>query len=380
MMADSYVVNYSVNPTITNIEHSDIEYLNIFSKRIVFYNPEVDEPLHKFWYYLPKVKIINMNKNIIRIVFSNKDLIINSINSLDEKTADIMQTVFGDDQNISPSITIRPNYPPTFDLICDTRTKIFDSSNKQIDASELDNGINLMMYIEFDSVVITSNKFFRKWRVVQMKCLKNIIDTTENLFEQKLQQPAVIHMIPQAPPLFFMHSPPTPPNEITVYSPAKVMNNNFPQPMNRDSQKDKNVPCEFVPPTKDQLTEMRNRLKKKSDNKPNNQSDDRKNGLNQLMDEFIIKKKLMEDGRKKELIRKYINECQIFCEKDINEIQCQNDQFNELCLLITTRIIANDQLIENDHLGEEQSEEQVDEEIDQDDPFLLPFTGKKSIL
>lgn len=378
-MADSYVVNYNSNPTITNLEHSDIEYVNMFSKKIVFYNPEVDEPLHKFWYYLPKVKIINTDKNNIRIVFSNKDKIMTSVNSLDDRVDEITKTIFGCDSIIAKSITIRPNYPPTMDLIYDAKTKLFDQMNRKIDTGELENGMNMMMYIEFDQIFITSNGFFRKWRIIQMKCLKNSISLTENLFEENLnsqQSNGLMNLNPIPPP-----PPLSPSNDHPSFS-SKTSNNNFPQPMN-ETKKDKTVPVEFFAPTKDQLIDMMNRLKKKSDinTKISNQPNKQKDGLNQIMNELIKKKELMDNDRNKKMIRQYIEECSLLCKIDFDEMKIQIDTFNELCLSID-RTIANDQIIKhhiNKEYTDDQTDDQTDDPTDDEDPFLLPYEGSRRL-
>lgn len=384
-MAESYIVNYNLNPAINNIEHSDIEHMNMFSKRIVFYNPEVDEPLHKFWYYLPKVKIINIDKNNIRIVFSNKDKIMTSVNSLDECVDGITQKIFGCEPMIARSITTRPNYPPTMDLTYDVKTKFFDQINKKIDASHLDNGMNAMMYIEFDQIVVTSHGFFRKWRIVQMKSLKNSIVLSENLFEevQNLPQPSeqmgrsIYHSIPIPPPYVPPLSPINPINPINLINhsnehpntPSNATNNNFPQPIT-EIKKDKHVPVEFIAPTREQLTNMLGRLKKKSDTKiiPPNHPNDRKDGLVQIMNEIIIKKELMEIDRNNKLIKKYIDDCDLLCRNDNDLMKYQIDTFTNMCRSMDRIITPEDT---------ETKYNSSTENSDDDDPFSLPYEGPR---
>ena len=94
-MINNLVVDYNKSTKINNIEYSAIESINTFTKRIKFYNPEVSEPLHKFWYMVGNAKIIKKNQNILSIALSSTDTkLIESIKNLDEKVNNIGNSDF----------------------------------------------------------------------------------------------------------------------------------------------------------------------------------------------------------------------------------------------------------------------------------------------
>jgi len=289
---------------------------------------------------------------------------------------------------------VRPNYPPTMDLAYDAKTKLFDQMNQKIDIGELDCGANAMIYIEFDQIVITSNGFFRKWRIVQMKCLKNSIGLSENLFEenqnsgqsyngqsyngqsyngQSYNGQSYNRPIPIPPPLTSYSAPVSPNNESIASSSSKANNNNFPQPMN-EVKNDKPAPVEFVAPTKEELINMMSRLKKKAHTRINTseKENNKKDVLSQIMNEIIKKKESMEIDRNNKLIQKYITECDSLCIDDINEMKIQINTFNDLCSSIENAI-ADERLSEN-NINESDIEEDIEE-----DPFSLPYEGVRRL-
>ena len=86
-MLNNYLVNYNMDTQINNIEYGNIEYVNSFTQKIKFYNPNVNEPLHKFWYFIPNAKMTNKTNNSITIALcSNDKNLIESIKNLDTKT------------------------------------------------------------------------------------------------------------------------------------------------------------------------------------------------------------------------------------------------------------------------------------------------------
>ncbi|AYV77650.1 MAG: hypothetical protein Dasosvirus19_3, partial [Dasosvirus sp.] len=89
-MISSLLVNYLYNQDIDLVQFSG-EIVNAFTQKVCFYNPCVDEPLQKFWYHIPKAKLIKKTQNTIVIVLSNNDKeLLKSIENLDKKSAEIL--------------------------------------------------------------------------------------------------------------------------------------------------------------------------------------------------------------------------------------------------------------------------------------------------
>lgn len=197
-MINELIVDYNKNDTITNIENSGSERVNTFTTRINFYNPLVDIPLHKFWFFIPNAKLIKKKQNMIQIVLSrNEKNLINSINSLDNLVNNITQQYNTDIKYINPSIIQSNNYPPILELMIDNYSRCYNNNDEVINYLLLNNGEKIQLYIEFESVIINSTQCTKKWKVLQMKKEKNI-DMTVNLFNIP-QPPPIQSYIPQPP-------------------------------------------------------------------------------------------------------------------------------------------------------------------------------------
>lgn len=173
-MLNNYLVNYNVNTQINNIEYGNIEYVNSFTQKIKFYNPNVNEPLHKFWYFIPNAKITNKSYNSIIIALcSNDKNLIESIKNLDTKTDDIINKSIKiknkPKSNIKSSIIISGNYPPLFEIDVDNDCICYNSTGEEIKHTILENGSKLLLYIEFDAIIIKNCTYSRRWKVLQMK-------------------------------------------------------------------------------------------------------------------------------------------------------------------------------------------------------------------
>jgi len=195
-MIDNYIVN--INKEITYL-HFDLEIINDFTKKLKFYNPEIEiEPLQKFWYNINNSKIIKKNANNIEIVLSqNNEKIIKSINTLDKLVNDIVK-----EKNIScinnKSIIDKKNYPSIMLLYFDEFTKFYNNDNNEINYHELKIDTKINIFIEFDCVTINNNKCNKKWRILQLKENKTF-NNNFNFFNSNSITMSIISNIPPAP-------------------------------------------------------------------------------------------------------------------------------------------------------------------------------------
>ena len=242
-MIQSLIVDYNKSSNINKIEYSRIEYVNTFIRKIKFYNPEVNEPLHNFWYFITNAKIIKNSANNISIVLSSNDnKLIESINNLDEKINDIIckNTSVS---NINSSIKKSINYPPIIELIIDSDSKFFNDENKIINCLDIRNNSKVQLYIELDSVILGTTKCDKKWRLIQLKQEKTL--DIINMFDIPIPVPPIL--------------PPAPVYHKIIQSSHKQ--EELPVLVKKEEKKEK-VECVFLPPSKNDLLNMLGKLKK----------------------------------------------------------------------------------------------------------------------
>ncbi|VBB17874.1 hypothetical protein YASMINEVIRUS_337 [Yasminevirus sp. GU-2018] len=301
----NFLVDYNRSTTIDNIERSPLEQVNSFTRRIKFYNPAVNEPLHKFWYYINNAKLIKKTQGKISVVLSSTDTkLVESVKSLDDKINNVIKMLNGK-ASPDPSIVENPGFPTTMELYIDNSTTCFDQDNNPINFMRIKNGSKILLYIELDSVTISMSKALKLWRVLQMKEIQSI-DMSVNLFSTPINVPMGPPMppaIPQMAPLMGVPVPPMmqpygypgyyPPND---YGRGAQMNGYGPPPppplmppnssmssipppptnsANNSNQKQGPGGSVFQAPTTDQLMNMIGKLKKatkRDDSEPNKET------------------------------------------------------------------------------------------------------------
>jgi hypothetical protein len=305
---NNFIVDYNKSSQIETVENSNLESVNSFTRKMKFYNPKINEPLHKFWYFIPNAKLTKKTKGIVSIVLSSADTnLIKSIKSLDDKVDQILRS-----NNVKyspePSIKESQNYPPVLELCVDNDSVCYDQGNNTVNFMKITNGSKILLYIELESVMIGSTKCTRNWRVMQMKETKSI-DLSTNLFAQPTFDPQQFPSpLPGYPYQPISHMHPIPPNMLPHTQPIQHMQHNpyaqypgyypqtdYPQmqlppgripqppssrggrippppPINqhnkskeKQSEQKKSGPSEgsvYQPPTEDQLLNMIGKLKK----------------------------------------------------------------------------------------------------------------------
>lgn len=181
-MIHNFVVDYNKSTKINNIEYSNTESVNTFTKKIKFFNPEISEPLHKFWYFVPNAKLIKKSSGILTLALSSTDTnLIESLKNLDDKTDVVLKKIHQSIKS-TPSIKLSQNFPPVIEACVDGESKCYDQDNKPIVFMNIKNNSKIQLYMEFDCITFGSNRCERKWRVIQMKENKPI-DLNANMFD-----------------------------------------------------------------------------------------------------------------------------------------------------------------------------------------------------
>lgn len=299
-MIHNFVVDYNKTTKINNIEFANPEKISVFTQKMRFYNPDISEPLHKFWYFIPNAKLIKKGQGLLTIVLSSSDTnLIESLKSLDEKTDHIIKKIIPG-KPISPTIKISSNFPPVLEVNVDTESKCYDQENAVTNYMSIKNNAKIQLYMEFDSVVSGADRCERKWRVIQLKENKPI-DLNANMFDIVAQtqqhttnvmntfypspishpvhlassysmnpyNPVPVQQMSVAPYHLShgLHIPPAPP-------PPPLSSLYSPPPLREEKQNSVGGTL-FQPPTQDQLMSMIGKLKKPKINdskKPQNES------------------------------------------------------------------------------------------------------------
>lgn len=174
-----YLFDYNISTEIKNIQYGKLENINLFTKKICFYNSEIIIPLQKFLFLIINSKIIKKENTIVTIIFSSKQLkLIESIQNLDYITTKIMKKKFNIKKKIIFSIDILNNFPPKMILELDKNFIYFDIKNNK---NNIKLNTLIQIYIQFDSIMFYNNKYYRKWKVIQIKEIETI-DSKKNLF------------------------------------------------------------------------------------------------------------------------------------------------------------------------------------------------------
>lgn len=225
---NNFIVDYTKSPQIESVENSNPESVNSFVRKIKFYNPKINEPLHKFWYFIPNAKLTKKAKGVVSIVLSSSDTnLVASIKSLDDKVDQILQSI-NPKYLPEPSIKEYQNYPPVLELCVDNDSMCYDQENNVINYMKITNGAKVLLYIELESVMIGSTKSIRNWRIMQMKETKSI-DLSMNLFTQPQSSP--FSQLPYQPPFNSQQLPMHPMNQQIHYNPYSPYPGYYPPPV-----------------------------------------------------------------------------------------------------------------------------------------------------
>jgi Family of unknown function (DUF5871) len=301
------LVNYDQDSTIERIECSDIRAVNSSIEELYIYNPNVTEPLHKFWYMLDSAKLEKKSSGgrSARIVISSQnDNLIKSLSALNDKVNSLIETFTKTDKSkrnkitydydqmkISDLITLSEYYPPTLDVNLDNQSTAFDSSGQKIDFITIGNGSKIKVLIELDRIVFKKEYVQKIWRVIQVKKVEKYV-TTEDLFamakmdERTYGETKYNNNAPPPPPpphLIMSANAPTN-NRITLADITNVRLSKTSQNSYQRAEPKSTQSKGFQPPTQDQLLHMISKMKSKD--KPKDKPKDKEEVVGEINKEF----------------------------------------------------------------------------------------------
>lgn len=251
-----------INTTLDKIQIGKRKAFGMTYYKIPIYNPQLTHPQQKFWFMLPKVKIVsnNNNNNNITIALSGNDhnaKFIDYIKCIETKIKNIVSS------NIKSSFVKKNHHAPTMSVNLLLNTPIFDENDSVINISNITDGKCVSCFIELSEVLVSDdNNAWIIWNFLQIKLLDEI-DFKKSMFSSMLatpiQQPYVnTNVTAEQQPSFTNYSVPI----------APPMNNNSPISQNKSPilhTRVDNKPKEFQKLVISQsvLLEQINKLKKK---------------------------------------------------------------------------------------------------------------------
>lgn len=264
-----------------DIDIDDVRYetinINCFDTKIIPYNVKSRVPLHKFWVYIDKCKIINKfflnDCDNISIALSLNNDAIPVIKKIEKK---VNTKIINDE--VTHFITISKLHDigsgvPTFDVILDGNVNMFDENDSKIN-SQITIGTELSVICELDHFILSHSYLKSYWRIIQLKKIKSI-NLTQPLFPKILQsivQPVVqpiqqsgvqVHINPQLPS--FTSKQQEQHMQPIQQSPQQQIQQTQPTKQTQQSTQ-QNQPKKFMIPTAQDLANAISGLKKANSN------------------------------------------------------------------------------------------------------------------
>ena len=179
------------NLLITDIsEIGEIIYnstmMNYFTNKIIPINVSSDIPLHKFWVHLDKCKLLSKCENKIYVILPTKSNSIKIINSIEEKISQKLKNDISDLLDIQ--FSINTTSIPAMLLDVDFQTTAFENDDKKINISNIGSNSDINLIVELDYLMVTPDKIFYNWRVVQVR-KASFININESMFSKIHDKP-----------------------------------------------------------------------------------------------------------------------------------------------------------------------------------------------
>jgi hypothetical protein len=243
-MIDEYVTNINIIPD--KIQFDDPKPSGITYYKLSVYNPLIKHPLQKFWFHLPKVKIINIqNKNNISIALSNNttdDKIINYITEIELLINKYLMLKLNKTKyNIQSSFIIKDDYATQMCISVNNNTTIFDENDNDSHVSYLKTNTYISCLIELSEILMDNTQGWIIWSILQIKILPAINFKTSlfsKINDTSNQEHKIInHSICAAPPLDSSPSQDTRPLSSIVKYISNIDRNNTNEPTNKSTGK-----------------------------------------------------------------------------------------------------------------------------------------------
>lgn len=168
------------DPTVTDLITTDdvrydIETINMFLSKIIPYNVKSYYPLHKFWVYVDKCVVTKnsyYNKTIhITIALTLNSECIKQIKEIEKHVNDKLENdKITIDHKIETKLEDSGNFVPTFQVILDNNSKLFEETNVEFKNPKYVNIKDcLELVCELDYFLVGNNSVKPIWRIVHLK-------------------------------------------------------------------------------------------------------------------------------------------------------------------------------------------------------------------
>ena len=216
-----------IDKPLENLLFDNPESLGLSHYKFSIYNPYINNPLQKFWFFIKKVKIINKDTNNITIAFSNSNddnKFIKYILSIESKIIKFVNNINQNIKSINKSIDVRENFPPTMKLKFGTNTPVFNTMDYD-DKYNLHTGSYIALFVEINDIIVTKLESWIIWKILQIKILEEI-DFSKSLFSfgSLVNNKNVTENIDSHTDIIVPSAPPCPePVTNTISSPKKLV-------------------------------------------------------------------------------------------------------------------------------------------------------------
>lgn len=192
---------------LDKILFQSLKGLNYFNHKILVYNPNSCNPLQKFWIKIDRCKILNINNNVLTLVFACTDKenqLVAFVHRITSKIEEYCKLNINTDVKITSKLNNEEYSVPTLDAYISDTTTIFNNFGQKTNYDILKNLDTISVFIELEYVVVNSNFGSITWRVIQMKII-NDLNPEISFFDKHepyhVPSPYVIPPPPPPPPM-----------------------------------------------------------------------------------------------------------------------------------------------------------------------------------
>ena len=184
-----YLTNYDKTPQ--NIICGEIKKISITYCKFEIYNGDLNHPMHKYWFLLKNVKIIEQKEDYIKIAIANNDCFFtNYINALDEIIHKMICEMWESEYEKTKSLVTNKYSPITLKLNSFMKCSKYDEDNNRIENLTNYSNKTYSILIELSDIMIGDSKYWCDYTVKQLKINKsNEKSIFELLEESKIVTP-----------------------------------------------------------------------------------------------------------------------------------------------------------------------------------------------
>lgn len=272
MSIKSLFVDYKSDSSINKIECSGIQPRNSSIEEMEIYNPNVAEPMHKFWYIIDNAKLdrkLNRGAQAKIVLPSSNKQLIESIKNLDTKLNELIKAIIKqceresyENNKMNSLIEIKDYYPPNMILSVVPSTYVTNSRGESLDLMRIKNGSNIKLIVELDRVIFRRKEIQKIWKIKQIKKI-NKPTLFGDIFSQ-LESDVDRSNFAQSPPIkrsISIVPPPPPAPHYNTVPPSHPPSNRRPNSTNKNDIDPKEEVRGFRPPTANELKSMIGKLK-----------------------------------------------------------------------------------------------------------------------